>query len=98
MTSKKKQFGINAVSGWVAQLVFAGIGFILLPYCINRLGEQGYGIYQLARSALVFFMFLQLGMGPSLVRFCAQAVAKNDFSRFNEKRIGEFYTYQKMIK
>ncbi|MCK5633130.1 lipopolysaccharide biosynthesis protein, partial [bacterium] len=84
MTSKKKQFGINAVSGWVAQLVFAGIGFILLPYCINRLGEQGYGIYQLARSALVFFMFLQLGMGPSLVRFCAQAVAKNDLKQIKE--------------
>ena len=74
----KKQFALNAASGWIAQLTFALVGFILLPYIIFRLGEQGYGIYQLARSALVFFMFLQLGMGPTLVRFFAKAIAKND--------------------
>lgn len=78
MSNVKKQFAFNAVSGLIAQLVFAGVGLILMPYCINRLGEQGFGVYQLARSALVFFMFLQLGMGPTLVRFCAQAIAKGD--------------------
>ena len=49
-----------------------------MPYLIKRLGSQGYGIYQLARSALVFFMFLQLGMGPTLVRFFSKAISKND--------------------
>lgn len=74
----KKQFAFNAASGWLAHLSFAVVGFILMPYIILRLGEQGYGIYQLARSALVFFMFLQLGMGPTLVRFFAKSIAKND--------------------
>jgi len=78
MSSVKKQFAFNAASGWIAHLVFAVVGFILMPYCINRLGEHGFGVYQLARSALVFFMFLQLGMGPTLVRFCSQAIAKGD--------------------
>lgn len=78
LTKKKKQFGLNAASGLVAQLVFAVVGFVLMPYSINRLGEQGFGVYQIARSALVFFMFLQIGMGPTLVRFCSQAIAKND--------------------
>lgn len=49
-----------------------------MPYIIIRLGEEGYGIYQLARSALVFFMFLQLGMGPTMVRFFAKAIARDD--------------------
>lgn len=49
-----------------------------MPYIILRLGKQGYGIYQLARSALVFFMFLQMGMGPTLIRFFAKAIARND--------------------
>ena len=84
MTSKKRQLGINAASGWAAQLVFAGVGFILLPYCIARLGVQGFGIYQIARSVLVFFMFLQLGMGPTLVRFCAQSIAKNDLEQIKK--------------
>lgn len=78
MSFDKKQFAFNAASGWVAQLVFALVGFILMPYIIMRLGEEGYGIYQLARSALVFLMFLQLGMGPTLVRFFAKAIARDD--------------------
>jgi O-antigen/teichoic acid export membrane protein len=78
MTNNKKQFAFNVSSGWIAQIVFTLVGFILLSYSINRLGEQGFGVYQLARSALVFFMFLQLGMGPTLVRFYSQAIAKDD--------------------
>jgi O-antigen/teichoic acid export membrane protein len=78
MVINKKQFIFNAASGWITQLVVALVGFILMPYIIRHLGEQGYGIYQLAKSALVFFMFLQLGMGPTLVRFFAKAIAKDD--------------------
>lgn len=78
MSHTKKQFAFNVASGWVVQLVFAAVGFILMPYIIKGLGTQGYGIYQLARSAIVFFMFLQLGMGPTLVRFFAKAIAKKD--------------------
>lgn len=78
MPSKLKQFALNAGSGWAAQLAFVLVGLILMPYIIIRVGESGYGIYQLARSGLVFFMFLQLGMGPTLVRFFAKSIAKND--------------------
>ena len=78
MASKIKQFALNAGSGWAAQLSFAIVGLILMPYIIIRVGESGYGIFQLARSGLLFFMFLQLGMGPTLVRFFAQSIAKND--------------------
>lgn len=76
--SIKKQFAINAGSGFIAQFAAAGIGVILLPYAIWRLGDEAYGLFQLARSALVFFMFLRMGMGPTLVRFCAKAIANKD--------------------
>lgn len=64
--------------------MFALVGFILLPYIISRLGEEGYGVYQLAQSAIVFFMFLQLGMGPTLVRFFSKAIAKDDKSEIRK--------------
>ncbi len=73
--SIKRQFAINAGSGFFAQFVTAGVGFVLLPYAIWRLGDEAYGLFQLARSALVFFMFLRMGMGPTLVRFCSKAIA-----------------------
>ena len=60
------------------QVISALVGFVLLPYIIRHLGPQDYGIYQLARSSMVFFMFLQLGMGPTLTRYFAKSIAKND--------------------
>jgi O-antigen/teichoic acid export membrane protein len=81
---KKKQFALNASSGFLTQFTFSAVGFILMPYIISRLGTQCYGIYQLARSALVFFMFLQLGMGPTLVRFFSKAISKKNIEELRE--------------
>jgi O-antigen/teichoic acid export membrane protein len=79
-----KKLAINASSGAISQIVTAFVGFFLLPYAMKRLGTQEYGIYQLGRSALVLFMFLQFGMGPTLVRFCSQSIAAK-----NEKEISK---------
>ncbi|MDK1030179.1 MAG: oligosaccharide flippase family protein [Anaerolineae bacterium] len=82
--SVKRQFAINAASGFLAQLTASGVGFIILPYAIWRLGDEAYGLFQLAISALVFFMFLQIGMGPTLVRFCAKAIANKDLENIHK--------------
>ena len=83
-SSLKRQFILNAASGWVTQVVAVLIGFISLPYAIWRLGAQSYGIYQLGASALVLFSILQLGMGPTLVRYCSRAIVEN-----NKEKIGQ---------
>lgn len=75
---KKNRFALNALSGVAAQGITSASGIILMPYAMARLGVEGYGVYQLARSALVLFQFLQLGMGPTLVRYCADAFVKLD--------------------
>jgi O-antigen/teichoic acid export membrane protein len=76
--SNKKQFAMNAASGWLAQLSLVVTGIILIPYAISRMGKQEYGFFQLGQSALAVLMFLQLGMAPTLVRFCSQAIAARD--------------------
>lgn len=78
---KKKQFAFNVASGWVQQGSRILVGFFMLPYAMRRLGEEEYGIYQLAFSAIVLFNFLQVGMGPALIRFCARAIAEKDEQR-----------------
>ncbi len=65
-------------SGFFAQFVAAGVGFVILPYAIWRLGDEAYGLFQLARSTLVFFMFLRMGMSPTLVRFFSKAIVNKD--------------------
>jgi len=76
--SNKKQFAINAASGWLAQGSLIVTGIILIAYAISSMGKQEYGFFQLGRSAIALFMFLQLGMAPTLVRFCSQAIAAKD--------------------
>lgn len=75
MLSENKQFSLNIFSGWFAYSIFLLTNFILLPYLIKNLSTESFGVYQLARSSVMFFMFLQLGMGPSLVRFFSKAIA-----------------------
>lgn len=77
MKTRKVQFVVNSVSGWILQFVVVLAGILMLPYFISRLGEQQYGIYQLAHSLIIFFMFLQLGMGPTLVRYFAKVIVND---------------------
>ncbi|MDR1491159.1 MAG: hypothetical protein LBT05_00310 [Planctomycetaceae bacterium] len=78
MSNLKKQFIKNACSGWLAQLSAAIVGFIMLPYNLHYLGKEVYGISVLAVSAIAMLDFLSLGMGPALLRFFSQSIAKND--------------------
>ena len=80
----KRRFALNAATGWGNQVVTVLVGFVSLPYCILQLGEQSYGIYQLGASALVFFGILQLGMGPTLIRYYARAIAENDQKKIRQ--------------
>ena len=76
--STKRQYAINTASGMVEQFTRIAMGFVLVPYLMWRLGLKEYGFSTLAQSALVFFGFLQLGLGPTLIRFCSQAIARKD--------------------
>ncbi|MDT8421238.1 MAG: lipopolysaccharide biosynthesis protein [Desulfuromonadales bacterium] len=78
MSTAKKQFLRNTASGWLAQLSGAAVGFFLLPYNIQHLGESAYGISVLVVSVLAVLNFLSFGMAPSLLRFFSQGVANND--------------------
>ena len=53
----------------------------MLPYAISRLGEDSFGVFQLARSALVFLTYLNFGMAPALIRYFSRAVAEEDTGR-----------------
>jgi O-antigen/teichoic acid export membrane protein len=78
LASLKKQFGLNVLSGWCVQAASIASGFLMLPYAISRLGQENYGVYQLAASMIALFMLMQLGMGTTLVRYYSKANAQND--------------------
>jgi O-antigen/teichoic acid export membrane protein len=78
MSNIKKQFIRNTCSGWLAQVSAAVVGFIMLPYNLHHLGKDVYGISVIAVSAIAMLQFLNLGMGPALLRFFSQAIVRKD--------------------
>lgn len=73
----KKHFIRNVASGSIQQFSRILVGFFMLPYAMHRLGEEEFGLYQIAFSVIVLFNFLQIGLGPTLVRFSSQALAND---------------------
>jgi O-antigen/teichoic acid export membrane protein len=80
---KKKQYAINVATGWLGQIVTMVAGIAQLPYVLWRLGPEAFGVFQLANSALLFFIFLQLGMQPTLVRFLSISVSEKDHTEIS---------------
>ena len=79
-TDRKKQFMMNSFSGLLVQIITAGVGAFLIPYMTKYLGDQGFGIYQMSYAVLMIVMFLNLGMGPAMVRFFSKSIAENNVS------------------
>ena len=78
ISSVKKQFIKNIFSGWFAQLSATVVGVVMLPYNLHHLGKDLYAIHVLAVSLVAMLQWINLGMGPALLRFFAQAMAQND--------------------
>ena len=49
----KKHFIRNVVSGSMQQFSRILVGFFMLPYAMHRLGEEEFGLYQIAFSVIV---------------------------------------------
>ena len=84
INTSKQQYIVNCATGLLAQLATAACGIVLVPFALRHMGTELFGTYQLGRSIIVMLSLLQAGMGPTLVRFCAQAIAGGDRGRIRE--------------
>jgi len=74
----------NAVTNWVAMVVHAAVGLVLVPFLLGRLGTEGYGLAAIAGVVLSFTAMADLGLRAALSRHLAEQVALNNTRRFNE--------------
>jgi O-antigen/teichoic acid export membrane protein len=76
------------ISGTAVKYVLLGInivaGVFLLPFTIQHLGKDLYGLWMIAASMTAYLQLLDLGFGHSLVRHISEADAQSDQSRINE--------------
>ena len=62
----------NVSTRYLAYLVDAVLGLVMLPFNLAHLGMAAYGLWMLTSSVTTYLAMLDLGYGGALVRFVAQ--------------------------
>ncbi len=60
------------------------LSFLLTPYIIHKIGIERFGIWAIANSAIHFFLFLDLGIGSSFVKYIAGYNTNKNYKKINE--------------
>jgi len=74
----------NVGSNWGITLVSIAAVYVLTPFTLHRLGDAGYGTWNLIVSITGFLALLTLGVPMASVRYFAQHVADGDVRKLNE--------------
>ena len=74
----------NVSAIYVAVLVDAVLGLLILPFNVAHLGTAAYGIWALTASVTAHFSLLDLGYGSALVKYTAHYRARRDARALNE--------------
>ncbi|HEU4891308.1 MAG TPA: oligosaccharide flippase family protein [Vicinamibacterales bacterium] len=74
----------NIGSTWVVTLAGIAATYVLTPFVIHTLGQEGYGVWTLIVSITGFISLLALGVPMACVRYVAQHVAERDATKINE--------------
>src|SRR5258707_6683735 len=74
----------NVGSNWIATLVTVVAAYLLTPFTLHKLGDDGYGTWNLINSITGYLGLLVLGVPMASVRYFAQHVARGEVSKLNE--------------
>jgi O-antigen/teichoic acid export membrane protein len=81
--SSGRRLAVNALANWSGTAVATLASFLLAPYLLQHLGDERFGLYQVGRQLVAYFLLLNLGIAGSVVRFTSEAVAARDDARVN---------------
>jgi len=86
----------NVSTIYVAVIVDAILGLLILPFNVAHLGTAAYGLWALTASVTSHFSVLDLGYGSALVKFIAHYRARRDARALNEIASTLFYVFATM--
>ena len=70
-------------SSWIVTLVTVVALYLLTPFTLHKLGDDGYGTWNLIMSITGYVGLLVLGVPMASVRYFAQHVAEGDLRKLN---------------
>jgi hypothetical protein len=68
----------GALLSYLSIFLTNGIGLLLTPYIIHKLGDSEYGLYTLIGSLIAYIGVLDFGLNNTIIRFVAKYRAQND--------------------
>lgn len=68
----------NTLSNSVGRVVTLGTTFVMTPYILHTLGEAAFGVWVLATVVVGYGALLDFGMGSAVIKYVADARAKDD--------------------
>ena len=74
----------NVGSNWIITGVTIVAAYVLTPFTLHKLGDAGYGSWNLINSITGYLALLVLGVPMASVRYFAQHVADGDVRKLNE--------------
>jgi O-antigen/teichoic acid export membrane protein len=74
----------NIASTWAVTLVSIAVTYVLTPFVIHALGDDGYGTWTLITALTGYINLLALGVPMACVRYLTADVAKGDARQMNK--------------
>ena len=74
----------NIGSNWVVSLATMGAIYFITPFTIHKLGDDGYGTWDLINAITGYLALLALGVPMASVRYFAEHVATGDQEKLNQ--------------
>lgn len=79
----KNQIKSGVILSYIAQIIQILISLIYTPIVLKLLGQNEYGLYQLASSIIGYLSILNVGFGSAYLRYANKYVRDNDEDGFN---------------
>ncbi len=74
----------NTLWNFAGGIIILIIQFLSVPYIVNKLGEDAYGIWSLVWVLLSYLGFLSLGLGVASVKYISEYFGKGNFEECNK--------------
>ena len=68
----------NVTAAWLSMLAHFGVGFLLSPFILHRLGDDAFGVWILVFSLTGYYGLLDLGLRQSVIYHVAKFSATGD--------------------
>lgn len=88
-----RKVSINAFTNYIRFFFTMVVSFWLIPFIINKLGAEAYGLWNLSFSIIGFFSLLDFGFGLGVVKWTGETSVTGEVEYRNHMLSTIFYVY-----